>query len=127
MPILVSVAYLPLHAALLFPFLSRNFNVAVISCIRTGGRPNVRKQTDDSTEWGTRDVGPFDSGVSASRASIMRRRKLCVLFTVMGVSCGIGVVVREQKGVCFSFAVCLSVCLKSCFSLVSGVFQPFFR
>eukprot|EP00903_Cladosiphon_okamuranus_P012301 g11533.t1 len=46
--------------------------------------------TLDSTEWGTRDVGFFDSGVSKSRAASMRRRKLCILFTVLVISCGIG-------------------------------------
>eukprot|EP00752_Nemacystus_decipiens_P001489 g1463.t1 len=47
--------------------------------------------TLDSTEWGTRDVGFFDSGVTKSRAASMRRRKLCILSMVLAVSCGVGV------------------------------------
>lgn len=50
----------------------------------------------DSTEWGTRDVGSFDSGVSKLRAASMRRRKLCILFTAMATSCAVGMVVREE-------------------------------
>lgn len=52
----------------------------------------------DSTEWGTRYVGSFDSGVSKLRAVAMRRRKLCILFTTMATSCALGVVVRKGGG-----------------------------
>ncbi|CAB1114147.1 unnamed protein product [Ectocarpus sp. CCAP 1310/34] len=57
--------------------------------------------TLDSTEWGTRDVGSFDSGVSKPRAASMRRRKLCILFTTMATSCALGVVMMISSSLIF--------------------------
>ncbi|CAM9734345.1 unnamed protein product [Ectocarpus sp. 12 AP-2014] len=61
--------------------------------------------TLDSTEWGTRDVGSFDSGVSKPRAASMRRRKLCILFTTMATSCALGVVLMISSTLIFSLIV----------------------
>lgn len=46
-----------------------------------------------STDWGTREVASFDSGVTKSRARRMRRRANMVLISVMVASAGIGIVV----------------------------------
>lgn len=46
-----------------------------------------------STEWGTRDVSPFDSGVTGRRASEMFRTKLAFIFWIVVVPCGLGAVV----------------------------------
>lgn len=53
-----------------------------------------------STEWGTREVQNFDSGVTMSRAASMHRRKLCILSTVTAISCLAGVLVRNVLGTC---------------------------
>ncbi|CAN0520320.1 unnamed protein product, partial [Ectocarpus sp. 12 AP-2014] len=78
--------------------------------------------TLDSTEWGTRDVGSFDSGVSKPRAASMRRRKLCILFTTMATSCALGVVMMISSTLIFllivigipSAAYLLKVCSVVC-------------
>ncbi|CAM9498935.1 unnamed protein product [Ectocarpus fasciculatus] len=57
--------------------------------------------TLDSTEWGTRDVGSFDSGVSKLREVAMRRRKLCILLTAMATSCAVGVVLMISSPLIF--------------------------
>lgn len=41
-------------------------------------------------------MGTFDSGLTQARAASIRRTRLCLLFTVMAISCGLGIVVRER-------------------------------
>ncbi|CAN0251919.1 unnamed protein product [Ascophyllum nodosum] len=53
--------------------------------------------TLDSTEWGTREVGTFDSGVIRSRARRMRRDTRVILVFAMAASAGVGVLVSGEN------------------------------
>lgn len=79
-------------------------SAVVLVSIRRGGLGELGSTQHNrtkpcSTQWGTRDVSSFDSGVTKSRKVAMRRRRLLLLALVMGVSAGVGVLVSILVGV----------------------------